>query len=81
MQQLRLHRDRSAFMRIRSGVTSDSAVRLKTAASESVVKAMRHLKTVRGHHSPVYCCAVDKEGKLAITGSDDSFVKVHPDVL
>ena len=50
--------------------------RLKQAATTPAVKSLQHLKTIRGHHSPVYCLAVDKAGLLAVTGADDSFVKV-----
>jgi len=47
-----------------------------TPTSHLLAKSLRHLTTVRGHHSPVYCLAVDRSGQYLITGSDDRLVKV-----
>ena len=51
--------------------------RLEEVATHPMLNSIRHLKTVRGHHSPVYCLAIDRQGRLAISGADDSFVKVQ----
>ena len=46
-----------------------------TAASLAS-RAMRHLRTFRGHRLAVYCLACDARGRYVITGSDDWLVKV-----
>ncbi len=60
------------------GLGHSSGRQLKQAPVAPFIRSIQHLKTVRGHHSPVYCLAVDKTGLLAVTGADDSFVKVCP---
>lgn len=75
-QHQHMFRSRSAFKHILSGVSPESAGRFKKAAATPVMKALKHLKTVRGHRSPVYCLTIDRVGRLAVTGADDTIIKV-----
>ncbi len=54
-----------------------AAAPLKTPPTDFAAGRMQHHATVRGHRLAVYCTALDRTGRLVITGADDYLVKVR----
>mmetsp|Transcript_12107 Transcript_12107/g.34029 ORF Transcript_12107/g.34029 Transcript_12107/m.34029 type:complete len:1461 (-) Transcript_12107:344-4726(-) len=44
--------------------------------SQILVPKLQHLRTLRGHRTPVYCITWDRTGTRYATGSDDRLVKI-----
>ena len=72
-----LHRSRGS-PRVRSLAPSAAPVTSSASALTNTLycRALRKLKMVTGHTSPIYCVVLDRTGQRAFTGSDDHTVKI-----